>query len=272
MPRRSRNDFPGAFHHVTARGNRREPIFLDDTDRWAFLDLLGEAVARFDWRCHAYCLMNNHYHLLVEIPLANLGSGMRHLGGVHTQRFNRRHHRDGHVFQGRYGSILVEKERHLLELARYLVLNPVRAGLVTDPGAWRWSSYRATAGLVLAPPYLRTGWLLDQFGPDPARAERAYRDFVAEGRGAAGPWLDRAAADAPGSAAGRGEERPSRAEPDRPTLGALRRSGGSRGAWMNSAYRRHGYTMGKIATEAGLHASSVSRIILAWERGGIEGR
>jgi len=108
--------------------------------------VLAEAVERYHWICHAYCLMPNHYHLLVETPLANLSQGMRQLNGAYTQAFNRRHNRTGHLLQGRYKAILVEKESHLLELARYIVLNPVRAKLVRHPRAWRWSSYRATAG------------------------------------------------------------------------------------------------------------------------------
>ena len=130
MARPLRIEFDGALYHVTSRGNKREDIYLDDIDRLIFLDVLAEVCRRFNWVCHAYCQMTNHYHLLIETPDANLSLGMRHLNGVYTQKFNYHHDRVGHVFQGRYKGILVEKEAHLLELARYIVLNPVRARMV----------------------------------------------------------------------------------------------------------------------------------------------
>lgn len=120
-----------------------------------FLEVLSEVCERFNWECHAYCLMSNHYHLLIETPDANLSQGMRQLNGVYTQRFNRVHGRVGHVFQGRYKGILVEKDSYLLELARYIVLNPVRAGMVRSAKDWPWSSYRATCGQIKPP----NGWV-----------------------------------------------------------------------------------------------------------------
>ena len=140
MARPLRIEFPGALYHVTARGNARADIYLSDGDRAAFLALLARTLDRFGWLCHAYCVMSNHYHLLIETPRANLSRGMRHLNGVYTQSFNRIHGRVGHVFQGRYKAILVEQDAHLLELCRYVVLNPVRARLVARAGDWRWSS------------------------------------------------------------------------------------------------------------------------------------
>ena len=128
MTRPLRLEFPGALYHVTARGNARQGIYLDDQDRHLFLSVLSEVVGRFAWICHAYCLMDNHYHLLIETPQANLSLGMRQLNGVYTQRLNRRHARAGHVFQGRFKAILVERDAYLLKLARYIVLNPLRAG------------------------------------------------------------------------------------------------------------------------------------------------
>ncbi len=146
MARPLRLEFPEALYHLTARGNARQEIFLDDQDRRAFLGLLGREVEQQRWRCHAYCLMDNHYHLLVETPEGRLAGGMRRLNGVYTQGFNRRHERVGHLFQGRYRSIVVDQESYLLELSRYVVLNPVRAGMVKRVEEWAWSSYRATAG------------------------------------------------------------------------------------------------------------------------------
>jgi len=140
MTRPLRVDLAGALYHVTSRGDRREDIFHDASDREDWLSLLEQVCERFNWRCHAYCQMTNHYHVVVETPDANLSHGMRHLNGVYTQRFNRRHGLVGHLFQGRFKGILVERETHLLELARYVVLNPVRAGMVADAAEWRWSS------------------------------------------------------------------------------------------------------------------------------------
>lgn len=183
MARPLRIEYEGAVYHVTSRGNAGQDIFLADSDREAFLEVLGGAVKRFGWTCHAYCLMRNHYHLLLETPEANLSRGMRHLNGVYTQSFNRRHVRSGHVLQGRFKAIVVEKEVHLLELARYVVLNPVRARAVRSARDWPWSSYRATAGMAEAPEFLTTGWILARFHRSRARATNLYREFVKQGRG-----------------------------------------------------------------------------------------
>jgi putative transposase len=137
MARPLRVEFPGAVYHVTSRGNARQGIFLDKDDRESFLGVLSSVATRFKWVCHAYCLMETHYHLQIETLEGNLSRGMRQLNGVYTQVFNRRHKRVGRLFQGRYKGILVEKEAHLLELCRYVVLNPVGAGLVRRPaGCW----------------------------------------------------------------------------------------------------------------------------------------
>jgi putative transposase len=188
MARPLRLDHAGAVWHVTSRGNERREIFRDDEDRKRFLAILGHVVERFRWRVHAYVLMGNHYHLLIETPEPTLSRGMRHLNGIYTQGFNRRHERVGHLLQGRFKAILVEKEAHLLELARYVVLNPVRSGISTTAGQWKWSNYRATAGLGPAPAWLETEWTLEQFSPR-REAERRYRGFVAEGKGSGyAPW------------------------------------------------------------------------------------
>ena len=146
-----RLDHPGAVWHITARGNERKEIFRDDHDREAWLALLAQTVDLFDWRLHAYILMGNHFHMVVETPAASLSRGMRQLNGVYAMRFNKRHARVGHLFQGRFHSELVQKDSHLLEVLRYVVLNPVRAGRAAGAHDWSWSSYRATAGLEPAP-------------------------------------------------------------------------------------------------------------------------
>jgi REP element-mobilizing transposase RayT len=154
----------------------------------AFLDLLAEAIRRFRWRLHAYVLMGNHFHLLLETPEPNLSVGMHRLNAVYSQRFNRRHDRVGHLLQGRFKGILVEKERHLLELVRYVVLNPVRAGLVGTAAEWPWSNFRATAGLSPRPPWLETQWTISQFGSG-GEARGSYQEFVNAGSaGLDRPW------------------------------------------------------------------------------------
>jgi REP element-mobilizing transposase RayT len=188
MSRPLRIEFAGALYHVTSRGDGQEVIFLGDEDKHRFLDVLSELVHDFNWAVHAYCLMDNHYHLLIETPEGNLSRGMRQLNGVYTQRFNRRHGRVGHVFQGRYKAIIVQKESYLLELARYVVLNPVRAHMVHTPDQWPWSSYRATATLCEGPSWLTIDWLLAAFSEHRSEAIRRYMDFVADGRNQPGPW------------------------------------------------------------------------------------
>jgi REP element-mobilizing transposase RayT len=188
MARPLRLEFAGALYHVTSRGDGREDIFRASGDRLVFFEVLAGVCGRLNWMVHAYCLMTNHYHLLVETPDANLARGMRELNGVYTQRFNRIYGRVGHVFQGRYKAILVQKETYLLELARYVVLNPVRAGMVPSPGEYRWSSYRAMIGEEVAPDWLETRSILRAFGQTEAEAASDYSRFVAEGNGPPSPW------------------------------------------------------------------------------------
>lgn len=183
MARPLRLEFHGALYHLTSRGDRQEPIFLDDVDRKLFLDLVGKEIKQQGWICYAYCLMDNHYHLLIETPEPNLVRGMRRLNGVYTQAFNRRHRRVGHVFQGRYKAILVDKESYLLELCRYVVLNPVRAKVVKRPEAWPWSSYRFTVGEANSP-----GWLAVEKVVSLFSRRAAYRRFVAEGLAQPSVW------------------------------------------------------------------------------------
>jgi putative transposase len=183
MARPLRIQFPGALYHVTSRGNARAPIFEGDADRRLLLRILGEVVEACRWVCHAFCLMTNHYHLLLETPEANLSRGMRQLNGLYTQRFNRAHERVGHILQGRFGAVLVERDAHLLELARYVVLNPVRAGLVDAAETYPWSSLRATLGIAPAPTWLTTRPLLARFG-----SRLRYLEFVREGVGRPSPW------------------------------------------------------------------------------------
>jgi len=188
MSRSLRISYAGALYHITSRGDGREKIYLSDNDREIFLSILNDVYNKFNWQFHAYCLMSNHYHLLVETPRANLSKGMQYLNGVYTQRFNRIHNRVGHVFQGRFKSILVEKESYLLELARYIVLNPVRAKMVSSVVDWPWSSYLATKGQIIAPAWLNIDWILSVFGDCKLTSMKRYQRFVSEAYLDYSPW------------------------------------------------------------------------------------
>jgi REP element-mobilizing transposase RayT len=274
MARPLRIEFAGALYHITARGNDREAIYLDDLDRKKFLGLLSEVCRRFNWLCRAYCLMENHYHLLIETPEANLSQGMRQLNGVYTQSFNRLHNRVGHVFQGRYKAILVQKESYLLELARYIVLNPVRAQMVRSAKDWPWSSYRAAAGLVQPSQWLEIDWILAAFGRNRSKAIKAYRKFVSEGRGLPSPWVslrnqiylgdDAFVGDMQGKLSPKTSltEIPSSQKrlPPKPLLHYQQRCD-DRNEAIVAAYQSGGYSMVELASHFDLHYSSVSKII-----------
>jgi putative transposase len=190
MARPLRVEYPGALYHVTSRGNAREAIFFDDKDRARFLSIFSDVIKDCHWICYAYCLMSNHYHLLIETPDANLSVGMRQVNGIYTQATNNRHNRSGHIFQGRFKALLVEKQSHLLELCRYIVQNPVAADMVQSPQAWSWSSYHATAGLRATPDFLSTDWILAQFSDSRAKAMKLYQEFVLSGTAEESPWKD----------------------------------------------------------------------------------
>ena len=183
MSRPLRLEFSGALYHVTSRGNEKKPIYSENTDFEMFLSLLAEVCQRFNWVIHSYCLMTNHYHLVIETPDGNLSRGMRHLNGVYTQRFNNKHKRVGHLFQGRYKAILVDKESYLLELCRYVVLNPVRAKMVKVPGNWQWSSYLVTIGKQDGFEGLATDAILLQFGVQRSQAIERFQAFILQGKG-----------------------------------------------------------------------------------------
>jgi putative transposase len=185
MVRPLRIEYAGAVYHITSRGDRREPIAKDDTDRALFLEVLGQALQRFDAQVWAYCLMGNHYHLVLHTREANLSRLMRQINGVYTQTFNRRHGLTGHLFQGRFKAILVDSDSYLLEVCRYVDLNPVRALMVKRPDAYAWSSYRALAGLAEPAPWLDRQPLYEQLlpGKSAAKAAAQYADFVSQGHG-----------------------------------------------------------------------------------------
>ena len=238
---------------------------------------LAKVVERFGWLCHGYCLMGNHYHLMIETPQPNLSQGMRQLGTLYAQNFNRRHGRPGHVFQGRFKAILVERESHWLEVCRYVVLNPVRAGLVRAPEGYVWSSYRATAGLAARPPWLWTDWVLGQFGRRRRDAATRYREFVREGLGGASPWsqlhgqmmlgTDHFAHSMQRHLSGKADlsEVPKRQRfAHRPSLAALfatATGARQRDKAIRGAHIEHGYTLIEIGRHLGLHYTTISKAV-----------
>ncbi len=247
-------------------GNARQKIFLSDADRELFLQTLAHVVARYGWLCHAYCLMANHYHLLVETQRGNLSIGMRQLNGIYTQSFNRRHKRTGHLFQGRFKAILVEKEAYLLELCRYIVLNPVRVKGGDKMGSWKWSSYRATAGMASVPEFLSIDWVLEQFGKNRRAAQKHYREFVRDGLEKR-PWDELKGQIYLGSeefierhpAKDKEIKEIPRAQRKavKPTLERIFAKGGEAGIAL--AYQEHGYRLHEIAAHLGVHYATVSR-------------
>ncbi|NTW67236.1 MAG: transposase [Nitrospirae bacterium] len=278
MARPLRIEYAGAVYHITSRGNERKPVFKSDQDRLSFLNTLQHVNKRYNWICHAYCLMDNHYHLLIETPDGNLSVGMRQLNGVYTQLFNKQHGRAGHLFQGRYKSILIQKDSHLLEVCRYVVLNPVRARMVETPDAWKWSSYKATAGRESPHPCLTSNWVLGQFSGKKGTAEKEYRQFVQWGIGKA-IWTEvRGQAILGEEAFGdtlvdhlrKHKDIPeipkSQRYANRPALEKLftekiTRDKQRRDKKIAEAVEKHLYSQREIAAHLGLHYTSVSRII-----------
>lgn len=278
MARPLRIEYPGAVYHVTGRGNARQDIFLSDDDRQKFLDLLAAVNRRFRWHCHAYCLMDNHYHLVIETLESNLSRGMRQLGGVYTQAFNRRNNCVGHLFQGRYRAVLVERESHLLETIRYVVLNPVRAGMVESVDAWPWSSFTATAGMSAPHLCLEIKWVLQQFSNKIDQARLHYRKFIADGHGQH-LWRDLKGQTLLGSEkfvstltaelliGAEQSEIPRRERLiNRPLLNELFTeetaiSKKVRNEKMLEAVECYGYSQKAVADHIGLHYSTVSRLI-----------
>ncbi|MDH3746183.1 MAG: transposase [Acidobacteriota bacterium] len=283
MARPLRIEYPGALYHVSARGNAKQDIFLNRKDRLCFLEVLHQVATRFNLLCHCYCLMGNHYHLMVETPEGNLSAAMRQLNGVYSQSFNRRHGRVGHVFQGRYKAILVEREAYLLELSRYIVRNPQRAQLVERAEDWEWSSYRATLGWIRCPAFLIVDDLLSRFGNSGKKAARLrYRAFVEEGEGdfelsaglsasvilgtpafveSFGPLL-RDRSDL--------KEIPRIqrhvARPGLSQLFATVRDKDQRNRKISVAYLDYGYTMKEIADALGLHYTTISHLVTRSKR------
>ena len=276
MARPLRIEFAGAFYHLTSRGDRREPIYEDDEDREMFLDVLAEVVGRFNWRCHTYCLMTNHYHLVIETVEGNLSKGMRQLNGVYTQASNRRHRRSGHLFQGRFKGILVDQDAYLEELSRYVVLNPVRAGMVKSVGEWPWSSYQAMMGELPVPDWLTVERLLSEFGTTRNTARLRYGKFVAEGVGHIAIWdglrqqmylgdkkfVERMQAKV--HVSGDVLTVPlAQRRPPAPSLEVIAANHEERNAAIVAAYDTGAYSYREIAAHFDIHLATVGRIVRA---------
>ncbi|MBN2515608.1 MAG: transposase [Deltaproteobacteria bacterium] len=271
MARPIRIEFEGGFYHVTSRGNTRQEIFADTEDYRTFLSTLADVAERYRWLVHAYCLMDNHYHLLIETPQANLSRGMRQLNGVYTQKYNRRHDRVGHLFQGRYKAFVVEKDAYLLELSRYIALNPIRAGLVSSPEDWSWSSYGVMAGMRPKESFLHTDWMLGLFSPSKVQAHELYTSFVMEGLDRENPLKEARG----GLILGRGTfiEKVQKLIEDSETGEAVRMEkyaarpslaeifeGMERNEGIYHAVYRWGYKLTDVGNHIGLHYSRVSKI------------
>jgi len=274
MARPLRIQFPGAHYHITARGNAKQNIFLDKADFNDFLKVLCKVIKRYHFILHCYCLMHNHYHLLIETPGGNLSPGMKQLNGTYTQHFNKKYQRVGHLFQGRYKSILVEKENYLLELSRYMALNPLRATLVEDPKDWPWSSYPQLISLAKGIPCLFTDWILAQFGPNRKAAINSYQDFVLSGIGTESPLKQVKGQIFLGSdkfmakmeqfieqEANLSEVPRKQLYPTRPTLVEIFQANDKREMKVYQASQEHGYTLREIAAFLGLHYTTISKII-----------
>jgi REP element-mobilizing transposase RayT len=269
MARPLRIEFPGAMYHVIARGNARAPIFLTDHDRRAFLAKLNDVGERFDWWYWAYCLMGNHYHLVVETERPTLSRGMRDLNGDHSQAFNRRHDRVGHLFQGRYDGILIDQHGYLAQVIRYVLLNPVKAGLVRGPHEWYWSSYLATVGLADAHPRLAIAKVLGLFDPHLERAPQTFARYLDAPPSEPEPYpggnrtvlggkrfVDRLAGLAPQTST----EVP-KADRAWRSLASYQREAPTRNAAIRAAYASGTYTLRAIGVYFGLHYATVSRIV-----------
>jgi putative transposase len=286
MARPLRIQFPGALYHVTSRGDRRERIFADDVDRQAFLSTVAHGLERFGAMALAYCLMDNHYHLVVYTRQANLSALMRHVNGVTTQAQNRRHGTSGHLFQGRFKAILVDQDAYLLEVCRYVDLNPLRARMVKDPADWPWSSYRAHVGLAEAPPWLDTARVHGQVlghdlrtARDLAQCHKKYAQLVSAARDLR-LWdqaLNRQvylgdedfvqrmqAMAAPSQAHNSQVPKAQRSTPK--TLAAWLRTCATREEALRCAYMQSGLTMTAMGKELGLTAARVSQLIAIAEQ------
>jgi len=278
MTRPLRLEFSGALYHITSRGDRKVDIYRDDTDRAVWLQTLGDVCSQSNFSVHAFCQMSNHYHLLLETADGNLSQGMRQLNGVYSQYFNRRHQLVGHLFQGRYHAILVQKEEYLLELARYIVLNPVRAKMIASPEDWRWSSYHLTTASAPAPAWLDTGSVLARFDSRRPEAVAAYQQFVLAGLDTSSPLNHTQNRLLLGDAEFIERFRSPPASPSLNDISKVQRSAfalslsayqkkyADRNEAMAHAYATNAYTIIDIARHFSVSRTTVSRAVSLWRQ------
>jgi len=276
MTRPLRIVFPGANYHVTVRGNARQDIFLSPWDNAYFLSVLSNVVKDFQWRCHAYCLMSNHFHLLLETPLPNLSAGMKLLNSIYSGFFNRNHLKVGHVLQGRFHSPVIKDETHMLVVARYISLNPVEAGIVEKPEQWEWSSYSAIMGLTKVPSFLTVEPILSIFDSEKQTSRKAFGEFVGNGIGIGKPLQIGTAMVGTGDLSPEvlnaisqirhnpefnRRDRYANRKPLDEIFEGLARNKRDRAARIKFAYHENGYTLAEIGAFLNKSISTISRAL-----------
>lgn len=286
MARPLRLELPGSVYHLTAFGNGGHQVFRTPEDPALFLDILGECCARFDWRCFAYCLLPDRYHLVVETRQATLARGMRQLNGRYTQASNRRHGTGGHLLQGRYKAVMVEAPAWLGAVCCDVLRQPVERGLAVDATAWRWSSLKALAGRLPAgrpaPDWLAVERVLALYDRDPARArEKLLAEVAAEGRPSVWEALRHQVFLGSEAFVAEMRERAREAAADRGSLAEIPRvqwqapppplevfaaEAADREEAMARAYLSGGYSQARIARHFQVHYSTVSRAVRRFEQ------
>ena len=269
-----RIEYPGAIYHLTSRGNARSNIYVTDADRIEFLNLLAQTCQRFNWHSYAWCLMSNHYHLLIETSEANLSRGMRHINGVYTQTFNRTHQHVGYLFHGRYKAILVEKDSYLLEVIRFVLLSPVRAGMTKTAGQYPWSSYRAMISKTTTLDWLERDWILGHYGERLTTAQKQFIKFIQNGANQSPIWEqlrrqfylgDEQFVGRLQSRTGLGEDLSEISRARRQRVGKPLSYYSTRYNYRNdaiyAAYKNGVYTQKEIASYFEMHYSTVSKIV-----------
>lgn len=279
MARPLRVEYKDAVYYVTSKGNAGNSITQDDEDRELFLETVSFVVKRYKWKCHAYSILDNKYCLVVETPKPNLSVGMRQLNGIYTQKYNRKHNLAGHVFQGRFKAVIIEKEKYLLDICRLVVLQPATSGTTKNYATYKWSSYKATAGLAEGPAFLETGWILSQFAKRPKNAHKKYIGYVKEGKKAESPLNNVRGQIFLGSnkfiqklkpQLNKGKSKKDmpkwQRNLNRPPIEEVfknveNKSVKQRNIRIKQANEKYGYTLKQIGDYLGLHYTSVSRII-----------
>ncbi len=285
MARQVRYEYAGGVYYIKARGVGHEPIFRDAIDRNRFLEILVETVFRFKWLCHSYCLLEDHYHLILETPQGNLSKGMRQINGLYTQSFNRKYRRQGPLFGERFKSIIIEKARYLLPLHRHMMLNPVRVNLTRDPERWPWSSYLPNIIRGYRPAFLITQWILSYFsGKDESFSLEKYQRYIFNEEEGKFSWRDLRDRVFLGSdtfiervkkriLVQKDKKRDMNYNltrednsPLEEIIGNKRLTRKERDVRIYDAYIHHGYTLNEIAAYLGVHFATVSRAVRRMEK------